>query len=290
MFIEGGTIKTKVLVFSSSGIDYITHPQQISIIPDLIKSAYEEVYEDCTEMDTLFFYERSRNDKYFKPIVDKPTSNYIEDVIEAALSNSYDRFIIFVNSNDIIDYSDIVDEILNMYPHLDITVIKINALGYPLAQLAIDSEKIVRNTDSIDNVISYANSYRDSFKVYFYSPKENVLPSIKRIDFDDDVISSSTTGRLYLYDGALEELRRDTRESYLEKMFEMYKTDIEDNKVIPFILYTNKYSLYNEILDRKLLSMFSRLKTIKKYPIPTVIGNKIGYNSIGIGFIKKTED
>lgn len=290
MFIEGGTIKTKVLVFSSSGLDYISHPQQISVIPDLIRSAYDEVYEEASELDTLLFYERARNDKYFKPSVEVCKVDYIVNTIEAALSNSYDRFIIFVNTNDVINYSGVVDSILDMYPHLDITVIKINAISYPLAQLAIDSEKIVRNTNNIDAVISYANGFRDTFKIYFYSPKENVLPSIKRIDFDDDVISSSTNGKLYVYDGVLDEVRRDARESYLEKMFDLYRFDIEDNKVIPFILYTNKYSLYNEILDRKLLAIFTRLKSIKKYPIPAVIGNKIGYNSIGIGFIKKAEE
>lgn len=269
----------------------MSHPQQISVIPDLIKSAYGEIYEDYTELDTMLFYDRARNDKFFKPQVDIASSGSISKIIEAALGNNYDRFIIFVNTNDVVDYSKPVEEILNLYPHLDITVIKINAISFPLAQLALDSEKIVRNTNSIDNVISYANSYRDSFKIYFYSPKENMLPSIKRIDFDDDVISSSTGGKLYVYDGnSLDEIKRDSRESYLEKMIGLYMNDIEDNKVIPFLLYTNKYSLYNDILERKLMSVFSRLKTIKKYPIPIVIGSKIGYNAIGIGFIKKMEE
>ena len=195
----------------------------------------------------------------------------------------------FVNTNDIADYSDPVNAILNRYDHLDITVIKVNALAYPLAHMAIDAEKIVRTTDSIDNVISYINSVRDSFKVYFYSPKENVLPSIKRVDFDDDVISSSTNGKLFLYDGEITEVKKD-RESYLEKMFELYTDDIEDNKVVPFIMYTNNYSLYNDVIERKLLSMFLRLKTIKKYPIPAVLGTKVGFNAVGIGFIKKVED
>jgi len=169
-------------------------------------------------------------------------------------------------------------------------VIKLNALAYPLSHIVIESDKILKQTDSIDSVMSYINSIRDSFKIYFYSPKENVLPTVSRIDFDDDIISSSNNGKLYLYDGELKELKRENKESYLGKMFEMFESDIENNKVVPFILYTNKYSLYNDVFERKILSFFLRLKSIKKFPIPAIIGSKIGYNSIGIGFIKKIDE
>lgn len=259
------------------------------MIPDIIKSQYSERYCESSELDTIIFYERARNDKFFNPTVEIADYDSIKKIIEKSILQGYDRFILFENTNELADYSKPVNDILNKYVHLDITVIKVNALGYPLAHMAIDSEKIVKTTDSIDNVMSYINSVRDSFKVYFYSPKENVLPSIKRVDFDDDVISSSTNGKLFLYDGSLSEIKKD-KESYLEKLFELYMEDIEDNKVVPFIMYTNNYSLYNDVIERKLLSIFLRLKTIKKYPIPAVLGQQVGYNAVGVGFIKKVEE
>ena len=76
----------------------------------------------------------------------------------------------------------------------------------------------------------------------------------------------------------------------MEKMLELYLNDVEDSKVIPFLMYTNKYSSYIDVLERKLLSIYPRLKSIKMFQIPIAIGGKIGPNSIGIGYIKKIED
>ncbi len=283
-------MKTKIFVFSSSGLDYISHVPQITVIPDVITSMYGEVYYEGNELTPIQCFERMRNDKYFNPTPSVVDSNYIEKQINSALSNSYDRFIFLVNDNDIVNYSKSVATVVEERRELDITVLRVNALSYPLAHLAIEVEKMVRANENLDDVISYVNSYRDSFKIYFYSPKENVLPSIKRIDFDDDVISSSTYGKVFLYDGNLNEMKRDLKESNLEMMIKHYVEDVTDSKVIPFLLYSNKYSLYNEVLERKLLAIYPRIKSIKTFQVPIVLGSKVGHNAVGIGFVKKINE
>ncbi len=223
--------------------------------------------------------------------MDIPSYALITKYINQALENKYERFLFFVNSNDIVDYSMVINDILDDNPSLDVTVIKINALSYPLAHLVIESEKLLKANDSIDDVISFVNLYRDNFKIYFYSPKENILPSVKRIDLDDDLIASTTSGKLYEYDGnRLIDLKKDVKESQMEKMLDLYLKDVENSKVIPFLVFTNKYSSYNDVLERKLLTIYPRLKNIKMLQIPIVIGSKIGNNAVGIGYIKKIDE
>jgi len=278
-------------VFSSSGLDYVPHPPQITIIPDTIKSKYDEVYFEGVELETTQFYERVRNDKYFEPSIEIISKESVAKFIETAINNKYERFLFLVNSNDIVDYMPVVTEALKKYPDIDSKVVKIDALSFPLAHLALECDKIFRATDSLDNVMSYINNFKNSFKILFYSPKENILPSVKRIDFDEDVISAAIQGKLFVYDGeSIQEIRKNLQESYLEKMFDLFTEHTIGSKVVPFIVYTNRHSLYNDVLERKLISIYPRLKSLKKYPIPAILGNKMGPNTIGIGFIKKVDE
>lgn len=290
LVLEGVIIKTKVFVFSSSGLDYLPHGSQISAIPDIIKSFYGEIYYDSIELDTIQFYDRARFDKYFLPEYESTSVEKIEEYIDNAISNKYERFIFLVNYNDVMDYTGVLNEVITKYDKYEIYLLKINALAYPLAQLAIDVEKIIRSTDNIDEVIDYVNKYQESFKIFFYSPKENILPSIKRIDFDDDVISSSNNGKLMMYDGNLVDVKRNIQDSYIQRMLDSYLKEIEGEKVFPFILYTNKDSIYNDILERKLMNIFPRIKNIKKFPVPVALGIKVGYNTVGLGFVKKIDE
>lgn len=283
-------MKTKIFVFSSSGLDYISHVPQITVIPDVITSMYNEDYYEGNELTPLQHYERLRNDKYYNPTISTVDSDYVNELIDTALANSYDRFVFFINDNDIVNYSPCVSKISEERRELDITILRINALSYPLAHLVIEVEKKLRANENLDEIISFVNSYRNSFKIYFYAPKENVLPSVKRIDFDDDVIASSTYGKVFLYDGNLIELKKDIKESNLEMLLNNYVNDVKDSKVIPFLLYTNKYSLYNEVLERKLLSIYPRIKSIKSFQVPIMLGSKVGNNAIGIGFVKKINE
>ncbi|MBR6072584.1 MAG: DegV family protein [Acholeplasmatales bacterium] len=282
-------IKTKIFVFSSSGLDYVTHNPQVEVIPDIIKSFYDEIYYEGSELDTIQFYDRARYDRHFNPEILPCDLNTIFERMDNAISNKYERFIFLVNTNGIIDYSNEIEEVLRKYSEYDITPIEINALSYPLAQLAIDCEKISKVTDNVNEIKDFVEKYKNSFKIYFYSPKENVLPSIRRIDFDEDVIVSSKDGKLFVYDGELNEIKRNVQESYLEKMLSEYSTEIENEKVVPFILYTNRNSIYNDIFERVLLNKFPRLKSIKRAPIPAILGVKVGLNAIGLGYIKKIE-
>ena len=283
-------IKTKVFVFSSSGLDYITHNQQVGVIPDIIKSFYDEIYYEGSELDTIQFYDRARYDRHFNPEILPCDLDTIYEIMDNAIGNKYERFIFLVNDNEIVDYSPEIEQVIKKYDKYEVIEIKVDAISYPLAQLAIDCEKIIKATDSVEKVASYVNSYKDAFKIYFYSPKENVLPSMRRIDFDDDVIASSKDGKLFVYDGTITEIKRNVQESYLERLLEEFSNEVTRDKVVPFILYTNRNSIYNDIFERVLINKFPRLKGIKKAPIPAVLGVKVGLNAIGLGYIKKIEE
>ena len=90
-------MKTKILVSSDSGIDYMSHPYSVQALPSLIKFFDIEKYFDFIDMSSEKFFNRLRYDSKVKPEVVPMDLEFIQNDINIALE-SYDNVLIIASN------------------------------------------------------------------------------------------------------------------------------------------------------------------------------------------------
>lgn len=279
-------MKIKILTSSSSGLDYIPHPNSISIIHDIIKYSDDELYKDYIELKSEAFYNKLKYDKKNHPEVLPAPKEEIRAMLDEALEE-YDDVIIILPAIGIVDYSDNVnDAIIGL--EKKVKVINSNLVGYSLANMALEVDKAIKAKDDLDGVVlSYSKSDRET-ATFFYAPLKDFV-----IAYDEDVMDvqffkHDTKGLIYeLNCSTLIQLKVHDGNHQIQEIFKRYLKALGDSKGIPYILYSSEFSQYNNYMSLKFLSLYTKIKKVKSFPLPPSIGAKIGANVIGIGFVKK---
>jgi fatty acid-binding protein DegV len=282
-------MKTKIFVSSISGIEYIPHQAAITSIPDRIFFSDIEEYDDQEELAYDSFYTRIKfdsNDVKVLPARDKTISL----LIDQAINNSYDSFLFILPPKKIIDYEEALERIMADRPSLHIHVYYSNQVSYPLSYVAQEAERQLRKGASFSTMESVLFKLEENMKMYFYSPVEDVLSSELRVDLIEDIAKLDTRGDNYLYDNEGLKLQKKSKKVLpLVKLLDDFLGDISSVSVIPFVLYTNKNSLYNKLILSKILESYPRLKKIREIPIPPALGIVLGKYSVGVGYIVKED-
>ncbi len=283
-------MKTKIFISSSSGLDTIPHQTSITVIPDVLVFSGDESYLDGVELNGEGLYQRLRNDKTAKVAIMPQKYTYIEDLLKNAIKNNYERFFFILSTKSNVDYSRLYERIKEDYSDFDILIYRTNTYAYPMAYVAITADKLFKDNLDLPLIYSKLDSISDNYKLYFFSPQEDVYKPIKRIDFDEDIINQAQVGVLSIVDkhGILN-VRRIKNKLPLEQLLGNFLDDIQNISVIPFIIYTNRYSAYAEVIENRIMDFYPKLKGIKRYLLPSSFGNFLGMYSVGVGYIKKEE-
>ena len=279
-------MKIKILISSSSGLDYIPHPNTISIMHDIIKYSDEEEYVDYVELKSEAFYNRLKYDTRNIPVVLPATMEDIRKDIDEALKE-FDFVIIIIPATGIVDYLDNANDAIIGLEN-KVRIIPSNLVGYPLANMALEIDKAIKAKEDLDEVItSFSKSDKES-ATYFYSPLKDFVIAYDENVSDVQFFKHDTKGLLYeLKCSTLIQLKLHDDNHQIEEMFSRYLKAAMDSSGVPFILYSSEFSQYNEYLSSKFTTIYKKIRKVKSYPLPPSIGAIIGANVIGIGFVRK---
>lgn len=279
-------MKIKLLVSSTSGLDYISHPNSIGVIHDIIHYTDDEEYVDFTEMKSEAFYNRLKFDLKSKPTILPASKEEIVMQIEKALEDKYEYIVIINPAKGIVDYEDRVEEAKFGYENV-VKVVNSNLAGYALANMILELEKSLKVVDFETAVNIFTKANNESVTL-FYSPVKDFKISFDENVIDEQFFYNDKSGGLYKLDCAtLVEIKLKYEKHPIMEMFKRYLLLASDSTVVPFIMYSSEYSKYNDYFSMKMLGIYKKLKKIKSYPLPPSIGALIGANVISIGFVNK---
>ena len=280
-------MKFKILVSSSSGLDYIPHSNSRGIIHDIIHYSEDEEYADFIEMKSEAFYNRLKFDKKSVPTVLPATREEIVEQIEKALKDIYDFVIIILPAKGIVDYEERMEEVKVGFEN-SVRVIQSNLVGYALASMIIDLEKSLKSSTDYEAAISVFDKANNESVTLFYSPLKDFKINFDEYVIDEQFFYNDKNGSIYMLDcSTLVKLKLKSEKHPIKELFKRYLALGADLSVVPFIMYSSEYSRYNDYFEMKILGVYKKLKKIKSYPLPPSIGALIGANVISIGFVNK---
>lgn len=281
-------MKTKFIVSSSSGLNYITHKSNIEVLNYYIYFNGFENYEDFKELKYDEFYTRLRYDLNSEITFKDLDYEKFDSIIKKSFESGYDNIILIINEKET-RLLEFINSYKTKMPEANIDVIITNLYLYPLAYGVIESEKIYSKDNDINEIFELIKSLEDKFKMYIYVPEKTLYQEISSIEYDEDVINVKS-GLLYdsNKDGELL-LKKYKNNMPFKYMLEAFIKEISGIDVIPFILYTDSNSRFVSLIKKKLLALnlIKNEKEVISGYIDSKFGVKYGPNSLVLGFIMK---
>ena len=274
-------MKTKIFVCSNSGIDYVTHSKNISAIPIIISFSKEEKYDDFIDMNSESFYNRITYDSSAHLSFEYQNYAKINEYIEIAQKEGYEQFLFILSAQEFCDLFVPVSIAVSDLADVQYKIFDSNSACFPLAYMAIMADEMFNNGKTMDEVVVFLEHVKKNHHIFLFDPSYDY-------QYGQKITQKIASGKLYeIDDGRILSVKKSKNNQSLLSLFQIYETETEDSDVIPFILYMTKSSAYLPIIEEKLYKITPSAKKIKSYPIPAIIGSKIGLNSIGVGYIVK---
>lgn len=274
-------MKTKILVSSDSGIDYLSHPHSVASLPSLIKFFEIEKYFDYIDMTSDKFFNRLRYDKKVKPEIVPMELEYIQNDINIALE-SYDNVLIIVSN--FLDYGLLFSKLKEAYgDQIDFYITP--ATGFILASMAIEGDRILKEKKkTLDDAKAGMDLVYNNSGMLILNPQVDI--HISENVNEEKRVEERRKAKLHIVDSNGEVEIKDKDRDFIVSIIKNYLDRVAEENVIPFIMYSSKYSYYLKLLESKLLIIHKRYKNIKKIPASPNLGMKYGENIIVIGYIK----
>ena len=272
-------MSVKIFVSSTSTINLIDHPDNIIVIPDVIRYSDIEEYQDGLDIDTNIFYNRLRYDDTKLDII-PPSKEIIFELFKSHAKKD-DEIILILPASGVIYFDD--DTILELQDtYKNLVIFNSILFGYPLAKLILDLNSNIESGMQIEDALAIMEKTEENSEIIFYCPNEDVM-SISQ--FEKTLKKKKTADKFYVlnFSSLIEIKKKDFDEVDDILRYIIKKTEGID--VIPFIMYTNELSYYIDYLEKKILNVYT-LKTVKKVIIPPAAGIVLGPNAFGIGYIK----
>ncbi len=283
--------KTKVIVCSNSGVDYIKNDYDIEVFRSIVQFSDTEKYDDYTEISAEAFYNRLTTDKNAFPRTAYVSPGHMIEVFEQAKKDGYDSALVIVISKPLSGLHDAVKLISQEVENFDVTVYNSLSLSYPEAIMAIDAARMFEEGKSMDEVIKRLDFIRDNHRFLFAVDTLEYLIKNGRLSKVAGVFANMLAIKPVLQlnkEGKVETLEKvRTAKGARKRIAEIFLDDIKDKDVIPFIVHCNAKPEVLDELEKAVLTARPELVKLEKYPLTPVVGAHTGPGAVCLGYIVK---
>lgn len=283
--------KTKVIVCSNSGIDYVDHTYDIDVFRSVVQYSDTEQYDDYTEISAETFYNRLITDKEAFPHTAYVSPGLMIEAFEKAKKDGYDGALVIVIAKPLSGLHNAVELYSKEVSDFKVTVYDSRCLSYPEALMAIDAAKMFSEGKSMEEVIARLDYIRDNHHFLFAVDTLEYLIKNGRLSRVAGMFANMLSIRPILdldKEGKVRTLEKvRTSKAARKRLVEMFLAEIEGKDVIPFIVHANASKEVLEELKNAVLGAHPEFHSIPDYLLTPVVGAHIGPNAVCFGYIVK---
>lgn len=270
-------MKTKIFICSNSAIDYLPHSGMIESIPVILKVSDIEEYNDYYDVNIDAFYNRVRLDKHVNLEVRFQNYTKISEHVSRSIAEGYTGIIFLLSSREFGDLQIPVSIVISEFSNVECRVFYSNTCCYPLAYMALEASEMITQEKPMEDILARLEHIKRNHHLFFFNPK------VQRHRFN---FMGRKNGTFYtIENGKLIKSEKKDKVKPWNQMIEAFISEIGEEDVIPFLLYTSKTSKYVHRLEDDLIERNPMFKKMRTYPIPPAVGMQTGINSIGLGYI-----
>lgn len=282
--------KTKVIVCSNSGIDYVSHPYDIEVFRSIVQYSETEKYDDYTEISAETFYNRLLTDKESFPHTAYVTPGHMIEVFEQAKKDGYDSALVIVIAKPLSGLYNAVELYAKEVENFPVTVYDSHCLAYPEALMAIEAARMFAEDKSMAEVLERLDFIQANNHMIFAVDTLEYLIKNGRLSRVAGMFANMLSIRPLLdldKEGKVRSLEKvRTAKAARKRLLQMYLEEIQGKEVIPFILHANAdKEILQELREGILKERF--FEEIPDYLLTPVVGAHTGPKTVCLGYILK---
>jgi len=283
--------KTKVIVCSNSGIDYIDNDYDIEVFRSVVQYGENEKYDDYTEISAETFYNRLITDKASFPHTAYVSPGRMIEIFEEAKAKGYDSALVITIAKPLSGLYNAVELYKQEVTDFNVTVYNSKSLAFPEAFMALEAARMFKDDKTLEEVLGRLDYIRDNHHVLFavdtleYLIKNGRLSRVSGMFANmlsiRPVVDLDEEGKVR----TLEKIR--TSKSARKRLVEMFLEEIEGKDVIPCIIHASAAKEKIEEVRNAVLAKRPDLKEINDYMLTPVVGAHTGPETVGLSYIIK---
>lgn len=283
--------KTKVIVCSNSGIDYLNHPYDIEVFRSIVQYSDTEKYDDYTEISAESFYNRLITDKESFPKTAYVTIGHMVEVFNKAKENGYERALVITIAKPLSGLNAAISLAAEQVEDFEVVAYDSKTLAYPESYMAIEAARMFEEGESLANVLKRLDYIRDNHHILFAVDTLEFLIKNGRLGKVAGAFANMLAIRPVLEldkDGRVVSLLKGrTSKGARKKMVELFLEETNGVDVIPFIVHANASKEVLEEVVAQIKEVRSEYKEIIECQLTPVVGAHSGPGAVCLGYIKK---
>jgi DegV family protein with EDD domain len=281
--------KIGLLVCGNSGIDYIDHPYDITVIRSILLVGDNE-YSDYVDITAGEFYQMLNNDPSLTPSTAQAATGVILEQYKEKLAQGFDQLLVVSISQKLSGTYEGCMMAANMLDDKDIRVFDSQSVAYPEARMILDAAAMIEEGKTMDEIWNHLEVLRDNHKLYFSVSTLRYLVKNGRLSGASGFLGSMLKIKPMLEvtdDGRVEAIEKiRTLNKATERLIEKFLEELGDKDVDVFLIEAAADERVEQV-RQAILKAKPSLKEIKSYPLTPVVGAHAGPGTVGIGYIVK---
>jgi len=281
--------KIGLLVCGNSGIDYVDHKYDISVIRSILLVGDKE-YTDFVDITATDFYKILEENPDLTPSTAQAATGVILEQYKEMVDKGYDELLVVTVSSKLSGTYDGCMMAANMLEGVNVRVFDSKSVSYPETRMILDAAKMVEEGHSMDEIWNHLEVLRDNQSIYFSVETLRYLVKNGRLSGASGFLGSMLKIKPMLEvtkDGRVESIEKiRTTSKATSRLIEKFLEEVGEKEVEVFIITANSEERA-DIVRQTVLKQLPRIKEIKSYPLTPVVGAHGGPGLVGIGYIIK---
>ena len=281
--------KIGLLVCGNSGIDYIDHPYDISVIRSILFVGEKE-YFDYVDIQAEDFYKMLLDNPSLTPSTAQAATGVIMEQYQELLDKGYDELLVITVSQKLSGTHEGCVLAANMIDNAKITVFDSKTVSYPEAKMILDAAELVEKGKTVEEIVEHLENIRDNHRILFSVETLRYLVKNGRLSGASGFLGSMLKIKPMLEvtkDGRVEAIEKiRTLPKATNRIVEKFLEELGDQNAEVFMIEAKAEERVN-LIRNKILEARPDIKEIKAYPLTPVVGAHAGPGCVGIGYIAK---
>ncbi len=283
--------KIGLLVCGNSGIDYINHPYDISVIRSILFVGDKE-YADYVDITADEFYKMLEENPELTPSTAQAATGVILKQYEEMAEKGYDTLLVITISSKLSGTYDGAKLAAKLIDGIDVHVFDSRTVSYPEAKMVLDAAKMVEEGKGIEEIWKHLEFIRDNHRILFSVNTLRYLVKNGRLSGASGFVGAMLKIKPMLEvtkDGRVEAIEKiRTLNKATKRLVDKFLEEIGDINAEVFIIQARAEERAKLVID-EVQKTRTDLKQINIYPLTPVVGAHAGPGVVGIGYIKKDE-
>lgn len=279
--------KIGLVVCGNSGIDYMDHDYDIEVFRSILLVGADE-YEDYVDIEAEKFYAMLNADASLTPTTAQTSTGVMVETLERIRDKGYDEILVVTISNKLSGTHAGAMMAANMVEGVKITVFDSLSLAYPEAKMILKAGAMVKNGNSMDEIVKELEFIRDNHTLYVTVDTLKYLVKGGRISGASGFVGGLLKIKPLLEltkDGRIESIEKiRTTSKATENVITKFIKETEGLDVEAYIVHASAGERVDYVTE-KLLEAKPELKKINVYPLTPVVGAHAGPGALALGYI-----